>query len=66
MNKVDLAVRFAFPYGDEFIEKLASMYTNLAYQINNIEADSREKVIAIERLEESFMWACKGQFNLDD
>ena len=66
MNKVDLAIRFSAPYGDEFIEKLASMYINLVYQINNLEADSREKVIAIERLEESFMWARKGQFNIDD
>ena len=47
-------------------EELAEKYRWLANYIDKVDIDSREKTIAMERLEESFMWASKGLFYVDD
>ena len=62
MEKIDLLMRF--PQGSTTKElSLASVYIVVAEVINEMETDSREKTIAIEKLEESYMWAKKGIVN---
>jgi len=65
MNKVDILLRFA-PNEDDVDAQLAQRFIEVAEQINSMEIDSREKTIAIERLEESYMWAKKGRIESDD
>jgi hypothetical protein len=59
MEKIDLLLRFA-PNDTEAELSLAKSYVRLAEVINRTDLDSREKTIAMERLEESYMWAKKG------
>ena len=59
MDRTDILLRFAINENDEEVE-LAENYIKLAELINELEIESREKTICIERLEESFMWAKKG------
>jgi hypothetical protein len=59
MEKIDILLRFAPNQTDQELD-LAREYVKLASVINNTDVDSREKTIAIERLEESYMWAKKG------
>jgi hypothetical protein len=60
MNKLDLLSRFSTRESSELKEELAKKFIDLAIVIDSSETESREKTIAIERLEESFMWATKG------
>jgi hypothetical protein len=59
MERIDLLLRFA-PNDTELELSLAKSYVTLAEIINAADLDSREKTIAMERLEESYMWAKKG------
>ena len=63
MEKIDLLLRFAPNQTNEEVN-LAREYVKLASVINDADVDSREKTIAIERLEESYMWAKKGLMSL--
>jgi hypothetical protein len=59
MQEMDILLRFMPNETDE--EKvLAKSYIALAKAVDKLDIDSREKTIAIERLEESYMWAKKG------
>lgn len=60
MNKIDIEIRFTPRDISLAAIELGDNYKALASQINKLDMDSREKTIAIEKLEESFMWACKG------
>lgn len=64
MDKMDILLRFSIrpEYESEEDTQLAEKYTNLGNLLNELEIDSREKTIAIEKLEESFMWARKGSY----
>ena len=59
MEKLDIMLRFLGNESDEEIE-MSKRFTELAFYVNASDIDSREKTIAMERLEESFMWAKKG------
>jgi hypothetical protein len=59
MEQMDILLRF----GKEGVrpeEDLQEGYANLAKLVDDLELESREKTIALERLEESLMWAVKG------
>ena len=64
MDKMDILLRFSIrpEYESEEDAKLTEKYTSLGNLLNELEIDSREKTIAIEKLEESFMWARKGNY----
>jgi len=64
METVDILLRFKPEREKE--EDLANAYKLLAISVNDSELESREKTIAIERLEESFMWAKRGIVNKED
>jgi len=64
MEKIDILLRFAPNQTDQELD-LAREYIKLASVINNTDVDSREKTIAIERLEESYMWAKKGLMSIE-
>jgi hypothetical protein len=53
-------VRFLNDEKGEAAERLASSFLSLAEVVQETSVDSREKTIALERLEESYMWALKG------
>jgi hypothetical protein len=61
MEKMDILLRF-LPSEIEEDQLLAKGFVELALRLNDIDLDSREKTIAMERLEESYMWAKKGLF----
>ena len=64
MEKMDILLRFSIRPEVESIgdKELAERYIRLGNLLNDLEIDSREKTIAIEKLEESFMWARKGNY----
>jgi len=62
MEKLDILLRFIPEGNKQGGEDLAEGYKNLALLINSLDMDSREKTIAMERLEESYMWATKGLY----
>lgn len=64
MEKIDLIIRFAPKSSSEEHKYMAKAYLALADIINNTDMEPREKVIAIERLEESYMWTLKGFNNV--
>jgi hypothetical protein len=59
MEQMDILLRFG-DEGEIVDESLALGYANLAKLVNELELESRAKTIALERLEESLMWAEKG------
>lgn len=61
---MDILLRFSIRPEVESIgdKELAERYIRLGNLLNDLEIDSREKTIAIEKLEESFMWARKGNY----
>jgi hypothetical protein len=59
-RSLDLVVRFLNDEKGEAAERLASSFLSLAEIVQETSVDSREKTIALERLEESYMWALKG------
>jgi hypothetical protein len=65
MNKQDIRLRF--PVVRKKQEKaLRDRYLELALFLGEQSIDSREQTIAMERLEESFMWGLKGLFLDED
>jgi hypothetical protein len=62
LSKEDVVLRFKKPKRKP-LQPLHKQYLALAHAIDNTEAvDNREKFIALERLEESYMWLLKGVF----
>lgn len=59
MQKWDISLRF-LPALNKDEEMLSAKFVELASFIDELEIESREKTIGIERLEESFMWLRKG------
>lgn len=68
MQLFDIKERFSVSIGmfeefEEELEHLSIKFIELAKYINANVGDSRESTIAIERLEESYMWAIKSMQN---
>ena len=59
MQEMDILLRF-MPNETDEEKELAKGFIQLAKVINKLDIDSREKTIAMERLESSYMWAKKG------
>ena len=61
IDHFDIETRFVYhaPHGDQVkrYEKIRALGYNLAERLNELCPDSREKSIAITKLEESIMWA---------
>ena len=61
IDHYDIETRFTYypPKGDQAkrYEKIRALGYNLAERLNELCPDSREKSIAITKLEESIMWA---------
>jgi hypothetical protein len=63
MEKIDIYQRF-LPDNESEIEMLLSVqYTYLAEALNEAISNSRELTVAMERLEESYMWVKKAVEN---
>lgn len=58
MQKVDLDLRFFTE--NEDMQEISKMYKKIAEKVDSLMNDSRRKTIAIERLEDSFLWVEKG------
>jgi hypothetical protein len=56
----DIDIRFSIGTNTRTEKKLRSKYLELAKAMNSMKMESREKTIALEKLEESFIWAVKG------
>lgn len=63
MEMIDIQLRFK---SKKSTQKMADAYKLVAELVNNMEIESREKTIAMEKLEESFMWAIKGFYGLSE
>lgn len=61
-NKYDISMRFKpIRKPTELDKAVSAMYKEFALKLFSMEIDSRCKTIALERLEESYMWATKEQ-----
>jgi len=65
MSKTDIQLRFPKPR-KKALTKFHAQYLSIANALDNsVFFDNREKFIALERLEESYMWAIKS-LNTDE
>jgi len=63
METLDINLRFE---SNKTNKVIADAYHKLAIFMNSLEIESREKTIAMEKLEESYMWATKGFYGLPE